>query len=190
MTYIRRIAAVVLSIVFFVALSASLALVALNATPMDPHYYPGRLEADGVYRFVMVDVLTSAIDEARRLDGDQFGGNFRENPIVTSGLSTRQIAEAVHRAMSPRDLERMAAPAVLQIAEYATAKRDRVMLNAHMVEPVTRTADEVHKLMRDSGAYALFIEHELEPRVREAAGEMLSADGERVRLDAVPVRER
>ena len=175
MTYVLWTVAVALGIVFVALLLTSLVLVRLNDTLLDPRYYPDRFERHGLYQFVMVDVLTSALDEAREVEPEFLDAGFRQNPLVTSGLSTRQIAEAVHRALSPRDLERLAAPAVLQIAEYATGQRDRVVLKVDAAGPVGGTAYEIHKLMQDSDAYAPLIEYELEPRVREATGEALGA---------------
>ena len=176
MRYIRRALAVVSSAVFLLTLLATLAFVKLNGTLLEPRFYPDLVQKSDVYRFVMVDALASAIDETRRVDADRFGGIVRENPIVASGLTTPQIAEAVHRGLSPQDLEMLAEPAVLQIAEYATAERDRVMLTVDARSHVKAVVNEVHRLMLESGSYALFIEHELEPRVRQAAGDMLSAD--------------
>ena len=175
MTYVLWTVAVALGIVFVALLLASLVLVRLNDTLLDPRYYPDRFERHGLYRFVMVDVLTSTLDEAREVDPEFLDAGFRQNPLVTSGLSTRQIVEAVHRALSPRDLERLVAPSVLQIAEYATGKRDRVVMRVDAARPIKGAAYELHKLMQDSDAYAPLIEYELEPRVREAAGEALGA---------------
>ena len=175
MTYVLWTVAVALGIVFVALLLASLVFVKLNDTLLAPRYFPDQFERRGVYRFVMVDVLRSALDEAREVDPELLDAGFRQNPLVTSGLSTRQIADAVHRALSPRDLERLVAPAVLQIAEYATGQRDRIVLKVDAAGPIKGAAYEVHKLMQDSDAYLPLIEYELEPRVREAAGEALGA---------------
>lgn len=176
MILVRRIFAVGLSAVFVVMLMVSLVLIRLNGTLLEPHYYPDLLKRNDLYRFVMVDVLTTALDEARHLDPQQLGGSFRQNPLVTSGLTTRQMTEAVHRGLSPHDLEILAEPAVFQTAEYVTGERDRVVLTVDAAPHVRGVVNEVHELMLESGSYALFIEHELEPRVRQAAGDMLSAD--------------
>ena len=175
MTYVRRTVAVALGIVFAALLLVSLVLVKLNETLLVPRYYPEQFERYGLYRFVMVDVLTSTLDEAREVDPEFLDAGFRQNPLVTSGLSTRQITEAVHRALSTRDLERLVAPTVLQVAEYVTGKRDRVVLKVDAARPIKGAAYELRKLMQNSHAYAPFIEYELEPRVREAAGEALGA---------------
>lgn len=171
----RRGSAVVLGAVFLVSLLVVLALIRLNDTLLDPHYYPDLVQRNQVYRFVMVNALTSAIDEARRVDAQQFGGVLHENPIVTSGLTTPQIVEAVHRGLSPQDLQRQAAPVMLQVGEYVTGNRDSVVVSIDP-EHVRRVTGEIQGLMRESGAYAAFIERELEPRIRETASDMLDTN--------------
>lgn len=161
--------------VFLLTLPATLTFIVLNGTLLDPHYYPDVVQRSQVYRFATGEVLTTAIDEARQVDADQFGGIFRENPISTSGLSTQQIAGAVSRGFSSRDLERLASPVLFRIGEYVRGDRETlvVTLGAERVRSVT---GELHELMHESGAYDSLIDHELEPRVRDAAGEMLGAD--------------
>ena len=175
LSYIRRGLAAALVPVFFAMLLATLALVRLNGTLLQPEYYPDLVQRSQVYRFVMVEALTTAIDEARRLDADRFGGIFRENPVATSGLTTGQITEAVHRGLSVEDIERLGSPVMLQVGEYVTGNRDSVAVS---IDPghVRGVTSEVHDLMSQSGAYSSLIEYELEPRVREAAGEMLNAN--------------
>ncbi|MCE2457224.1 MAG: hypothetical protein J4G14_05355 [Dehalococcoidia bacterium] len=174
-TYIRRGIAVLLGVVFLLSLLVSLALIRLNTTLLDPEFYPDLVKKNHVYRFTTVDALATAIDEARRVDAGQFGGIFRENPIAASGLTTRQLAEAVHRGLSVEYIERLGSSAMLQVGAYVTGNRDSVAVSAD-TDHVRGVTGELHELMSESGAYALLIEHELEPRVREAAGEMLSAN--------------
>ncbi len=176
MNYTRRALAVVLGAIFLLSLLATLAFVRLNGTLLEPRFYPGLVQSSDVYRFVMVDVLTSAIDETRRMDADQFGGVFRENPVVASGLATPQIAEAIHRGLPPGDLDKLASPILVQVGEYLRGDRDRVRVKLDAGTHVRDVTAELHTLMRESGAYGSLIERELEPRVREAAGEMLGAD--------------
>ena len=174
--FVRWVAAIGLSIVFMAALSVSLVLVSLNRTLMDARFYPDLMKSVGMYRFVMGDVLTSALDEARQIDTEQLDIGFRQNPLVTSGLTTRQIVDAVHFALSPRDLERVVAPAVLEIAEFVMGDRDSFVVKFDAGRHVGGAVDEVHMLMRESDAYDRFIEYELEPRVRGGAEEALSAN--------------
>lgn len=160
---------------FFVMMLVTIALVMLNGTLLQPQYYPDLVQRNQVYRFVMVEALTTAIDEARRLDAERFGGTFRENPIITSGLTSQQIAESVRRGLSPQDLERLASPTLLMVGEYVRGDRDTVVVSMD-TEIVHSVTSEIHALMRDEGAYAPLIELEIEPRVREIVSETLSAD--------------
>ena len=176
MNYIRCGLAVVFGAIFPMMLLVSLALIRLNGTLLEPRFYPDLMQRNEVYRFLMGEGLTTAIDEARRVDSRRFGGIFPENPIVTSGLTTRQIVEAVHRGMSSRDLERLASPFLLQIGEFLRGDRDSIAVKLEVGTHVRDVTNEVHKLLRESGSYALLIEHVLEPRVREAAGEMLGSN--------------
>ena len=171
----RHGSAVVLGVAFTVSLLVVLTLIRLNGTLLDPHYYPDLVQRNQVSRFAMVNALTSAIDDARRVEAQQFGGVLHENPIVTSGLTTPQIVEAVHRGLSPQDLRRQAAPVMLQVGEYVTGNRDSVVVSIDP-EHVRRVTGEIQGLMRESGAYAAFIERELEPRIREATGDMLDTN--------------
>lgn len=175
MSYIRRALGVVLGAIFLLSLLATLAFVRLNATLLEPRFYPDLVQSSDVYRFVMVDALASAIDETRRVDTDRFAGIVRENPIVASGLTTSQIVEAVHRGLPPSDLERLASPILLQVGQYLRGDRDTLVVNLE-ADLVRRVTWEIHGLMRESGAYDSLIERELEPRVRDAAAEMLGSD--------------
>ncbi len=177
MSCIRRGLAVVLCAVFTLTLLATLVLVRLNGTLLEPRFYPDLVQRVDVYRFVTVDALTTAIDEARRADAGQFGGALRDNPIVTSGLTSPQIAEAVHRGLSPRDLERLTSPVLFQVGEYVRGDRDTLAVSVE-ADRVRRVAGEIHGLLRESGAYDSLIDRELEPRVREATGAMLGSDGD------------
>ena len=94
----RRIAAIPLGIAFLVALPVFLVFLRLNGTFLNPAFYPDQLEKADIYRFVMADALKSALDEARQLQPEEFGIDFRENALTASGHSTPQMTGAVQEA--------------------------------------------------------------------------------------------
>lgn len=177
MLYLRRTVAVLIGFVFLAVLLAALVVLRLNSTFLDPEFYPEQLEKHGVYRFIMVDVLESALDEARAIEAENFGIDIRENPLVATGLTTAQIIDAVHRSLSARDLQRIASPAALRAGQYVSAERDTVTLKVKTTEPIKGVADELNLLMRESGAYGQLLEREVKPRILEAAGEAVAEDG-------------
>ena len=81
-----RLAIIPLGIVFMAVLFVALAFLRLDGGLLNPDYYPSLLEKTDVYRFVTVDVLSSALDETRRLEPEEFGGDFHQNPLAASGL--------------------------------------------------------------------------------------------------------
>ena len=80
----------------------------------------------------------------------------------------------MHRALSPQDLEELAAPAVLRIGEYVAAERDEVDLTIDAAGHIRGVTDELQVLMRETGGYDLLHEQELETRSREAADDALA----------------
>ncbi len=172
MIWLRRIISVPLGIALLMSLFASLMVLRLNDTFLNPDFYPDQLRRADVYRFVMVDVLTSALDEARALDPKKLGAGFDENPVAVYGPATPRIVGAVNRALPPEDLEELVAPVALQIGEYVAAERDDLQAGEH----VKAMASELKELMRGAGAYDLLLDQDVETRIREAVSEALTAD--------------
>ena len=172
MIFARRVFAVLLGGFFFVALLSALLLLRMSGTFLKPEFYPGQFEEVGVYRFVMTDVLTSVLDEARVIEADDFGAEMSGNPLDVSGLTTDQIVEAVNRAMSPQDLQEIAAPAVFRAGQYVSAERDAVSIRIKADGQIKGVADEVHELMQEADAYDRILEKEVEPRIQQVTDEV------------------
>ena len=109
MIWVLRTISVLLGIALLPLLFASLVLLRLNDTFLNPAFYPDQLEKTDVYRFVMVDVLTTALEEARDLDPEALGIDLNENLLSVYGPATPQLVAAVNRALPPEDLEVVAA---------------------------------------------------------------------------------
>ena len=166
-----RLAIIPLGLAFMAVLFVALAFLRLDGGLLNPDYYPSLLKKTDVYRFVTVDVLSSAVDEARRLEPEEFGGDFHENPLVASGLTTPQITAAVGRALSPQDLERLVAPAVLEIGDYVAARSNEVTLTVDAAGHVRGVVDELERLLRESRAYDGLLEQEVYPRILDSVRE-------------------
>ena len=70
---VRLIFVIPLGAAFFLALLIALVVLRLSGTILNPAFYPDRLEKADIYRFAMVDVLESALDEARYLSPEEIG---------------------------------------------------------------------------------------------------------------------
>ena len=166
-----RLAIIPLGLAFMAVLFVALAFLRLDGGLLNPDYYPSLLKKTDVYRFVTVDVLSSAVDEARRLEPEEFGGDFHQNPLAASGLTTPQITAAVGRALSPQDLERLVAPAVLEIGDYVAARSNEVTLTVDAAGHVRGVVDEIEQLLRESRAYDGLLEQEVYPRILDSVRE-------------------
>ena len=171
--WLRRGAAVLVALAFAVTLFAALTLQALSTTFARPDFYPEQLERADVYRFVSADLADAFIEDLRQLDADEFGEDFTGNPVAASGLTTRQVADALRRALPPEDIEALLAPAFEQAGEYAAGERDEVTITIDAGRHVEALVRELTALMRDSGAYARLLDDEFDPMFREWADEAL-----------------
>lgn len=178
MIVLRRTAAVLLGLLLFAVLLGTLMLQSANDTFLKAEFYPQQLEEADVYRFVMSEVLPSALDELRERDPDEAGIELRENPIATSGLETSRITESAQRALPPEELEELVAPSVLAVAAYATGESDELIVVPPLADTIRDLVAELKVLMREAGVYERLIEEELKPRIREDAGEALTVGGD------------
>ena len=161
--WIRRGGAVLLGVAFAAVLAFILAMQAVNATLARPAFFPDQLQQADVYQFVIDDLLTALLEDTRRLDAAEFNWEFEENPLAASGLTTRQITDAVHRALPPDDFEALVAPVVEQLWEYVAGERDEVTLVIDAEAHLDALVRELTDLMRESGAYARLLDDELTP---------------------------
>lgn len=158
------------------ALATFLLLQAEISTVARPGFYTEQLAEADAYHFVTTDLVDALIEDARRLDAQDFDEDFQDNPIESSGLTTPEIADAFRRALPPDDLEAIAAPALEELLEYLAGERDSVTVDIALGPYVEAAVDEVTTLMRESGAYEQLLERELEPIFDEWASEALPPD--------------
>ena len=173
--WIRRAAAVLLGIAFAIVLGVALVAQAVTGTFLRPGFYTEQLEQAGAYRFAMADLPTALLEDARSLDPEDFGPEYRDNPLVASGLTTAEITAALQRALSAEDLESLAAPAILEVAGYLTGEQDEIRISVDAAGHVVALADELGRLGLESGAYNVLLDEELEPIFRDRVEDALPA---------------
>ncbi len=158
------------------ALATFLLLQAEISTVARPGFYTEQLAEADAYHFVTTDLVDALIEDARRLDAEDFDEDFQDNPIESSGLTTPEIADALRRALPPEELEAIAAPALGEVVAYLAGERDSVTVDIALGPYVEAAVDELTALLRESGSYELLLERELEPIFDEWAGEALPTD--------------
>jgi len=101
MILVNRLISFPLVIVLLALLMVSLILVRVSDTLLDPEYYLLELNKADIYEFVLVDLLTSGLEEAIELSSDRFSNDINENPSIMSGLSSDSIVVAINRTVPP-----------------------------------------------------------------------------------------
>jgi hypothetical protein len=171
MIWIGRIIAMPLGLLLLLLLFLTLFTLQVNDTFLKPSYYTEQLAEADIYEFALNDLLTSALNEARDLDASEFtinGETPEENPIVTSGLSTERIVQAINRAVPPEYLQDLVEQSFDQFGGYLTAERDEFELTLRAGEQVAIMVDEVKLLLGEADAYSLLFDEAIEPEVRRA----------------------
>ena len=153
---------------FFVLLLLTLVFLQVNDTFLDPDYYPEELRKADVYEFVLVDLLTSAIDERRGLERQLVGEGLEETPLITSGLSTEDIVSSVNRAVPPDWVQDLLEQSFDQIGGYLIGERDEFEFTFRAGDQVRTLVDEVKSLLRKADAYDLLFERVVDPAIEDA----------------------
>lgn len=168
MLIIGRMISIPLGVVFFVLLLLTLMFLQVNDTFLDPDFYPEEMRKADVYEFVLVDLLTSAIDERRELERQKVGEGLEETPLITSGLSTQDIVLSVNRAVPPVWVQGLVEQSFDQVGRYLTGERDEFEFTLRAGEQVKILVDELESLLRKADAYELLFERVVDPAIEDA----------------------
>ena len=98
---LRRILAVSLGILFLFLLAAELVFLQVGGSFLKSDFYAEELERADFYTFLMGDVASSALDEAREIDVEGLPGGLDGSPLVALGLSNSEVAASLSAAIPP-----------------------------------------------------------------------------------------
>ena len=158
MIWIRRILTIPFGVALLVLLLLAVVLLQVNDTSLSPDFYRNRLREVNIYEFVLNDLATSALDEARQLPASRFDSGLDENPFVTSGLTTVDLVSALNRALPPEWVQELVEQVLDEPAKYATGDRDDFIITLSVGERVVQVIEEAKGLMRKADAYNLLFE--------------------------------
>ena len=148
MIWIGRLISIPLGLVFFALLLVTLVFLEVNDTFLDPDFYPEELRKANVYEFVLVDLLTTALDERRVQESRSASEAAEETPLMTSGLSTEEIVSSINRAVPPEWVQGLVEGSFDQVGRYLTGERDQFEVTVRAGDQVRILVDEAKSLMR------------------------------------------
>ncbi|MDE2862675.1 MAG: hypothetical protein OXL33_04430, partial [Chloroflexota bacterium] len=175
---LRRIAAVLIGMVFALALPVAVFAVRVDQTLLSANYYTDQLRDRGVYEFLMVDLLESAARDALNSPAEALDSSGAERFLEESDLTAEQIVDAVHQGLSPEQLQALVEPAILEFVGYVTSEQDEARIRFD-AGPVARGLLRGGlDLLRQGGFYEWVVDAEILPAVGEYSEDALSADPE------------
>ena len=176
MLLVRRLLTIPAGIALLLFLVVALVVVQVSGTFLDPDFFPRELRKANLYEFVVVDLLTSAVDEARELSPEEFSDSFDSNPLVASELSTEDIVSSVNRAVPPEWIQAQVEEAFDQIGRYLNGERDEFTLTIQAGERVPTVVAEIKGLLRKADAYGLLFDEVITPAIDDALANELPLD--------------
>ena len=171
MIWVRRALTVPLGILLLFVLGAAIVILEVSDTFLDPGYYPGELRDANFYEFVMVDVPTTALNEARQINGDMLPERFEENPLVTLGLSTDAIVASLNTALPPEWLQDVGEQVFDELGFYISGERDEFAITIRAGDQAEAMVSEVKGLLSRADAYTLLFDEFVTPVVDDALSE-------------------
>ena len=176
MLLVRRLLTIPAGIALLLFLVVALVVVQVSGTFLDPDFFPRELRKANLYEFVVVDLLASAVDEARELSPEEFSDSFDSNPLVASELSTEDIVSSVNRAVPPEWIQAQVEEAFDQIGRYLNGERDEFTLTIQAGERVPTVVAEIKGLLRKADAYGLLFDEVITPAIDDALANELPLD--------------
>ncbi|MDA1189590.1 MAG: hypothetical protein O2854_07955 [Chloroflexi bacterium] len=138
---------------------------------LDPEFYKEQLVKTNAYEFLLTDLVTTVVEDARRLPAEDFTEQLDENPIVLSGLSTEEIVASFNAMAPPEWVQQQVEEIIDQIGGYAVGTRDGFVLEPRLGEQATIIVDEAQQLLLDADVYNLIFQQVIDPFVEESIGE-------------------
>ena len=173
MIWVRRALTVPLGIFLIVLVLLALILLQFSDTFIEPNYYAKELDKADIYEFVLVDLLTSALDDARELDPDEFADGLDSNPLVSSALTTEDIVSSINRALPPEFVQEQVEQVLDQLGRYIAGERDDFEVTILAGEQAKVLVAEVSALIRKSDAYNVLFDEVISPEADKALDQEL-----------------
>ena len=173
MIWVRRALTLPLGIFLIVLVLLALILLQVSDTFIKPSYYSNELDKADIYEFLLVDLLTSALDDARELEPGEFGSRLDSNPLVSSGLTTEDIVSSINRALPPQFVQEQVEQVFDQLGRYIAGERDDFEVTILAGEQAKVLVAEISALIRKSDAYNVLFDEVISPEADKALDQEL-----------------
>ena len=177
MMFLRGVLAFLGSVLFFVALFATLLWTQVSNTVLHPQFVIEELREADVYEFALVDLLSSFVEEAKALDTSSLPMDVERNPLAASGLTTEEIVGSVNRAVPPSWARSVVEQTLEQVGGYLTGRRDRFSMTPRAGTRIVLLSGELEGLLRRGDAYGFAYDEMLDSWIERQVASAEVPDG-------------
>lgn len=165
-----------LTLLLFILLLVTLLSIQARPTLLNASYYSKVVAEANLYDFLLTDVTSSAVDEARGLNGDYFPGSATQNPLVSLGFSPEAVTSTVNNSFPPLWLRSNSEIVLEQIVGYVVGQHDEFNFTIQTGEQVEVFASEFKILLGESETYDVILNGWLVPSVARLIVGLLPVD--------------
>ena len=169
----RRLLTIPLGLLLLVELLLALVALQISATFLDADFYPEELRKANIYGFVLVDVATSALDEARLVDAATLTVQLDENPPVTLGLPTRELVTSLNKAIPLSYVQSIVEQVFDELGRYIAGEQDEFQVTIQAGDQAVIMVEEIKSLLRKADAYDLMFDELITPAIEKAVAQEL-----------------
>ena len=168
MIWVRRGLTIPLGILLLFLLGAAVVILQVSDSFLDPGYYPRELRNADFYEFVMVDVSRSALNEARKINGETLPARFDENPLITLDVATDDMVTSLNTALPPEWLQDVVEQVFDELGRYIAGERESFAVTIRAGDEAEAMVEEIKTLLDGADSYSLLFDKFVTPAVDDA----------------------
>ena len=153
------------SIIITVFLLLTFILLQLNSTVLNPDYIGDTFEENQIPNFLLVELPTSIINEAKDIPDDSKYSRNQKNIVNDAGLETEDYIKVLNALISPELLQETISDNSSQLVDYLTGGSDEFELKVSLKDRIPILTDEIIVLLNKSEYYNLLFERGVDPYI-------------------------
>ena len=124
------------SIIITVFLLLTFILLQLNSTVLNPDYIGDTFEENQIPNFLLVELPTSIINEAKDIPDDSKYSRNQKNIVNDAGLETEDYIKVLNALISPELLQETISDNSSQLVDYLTGGSDEFELKVSLKDRI------------------------------------------------------
>ncbi len=157
MVYLRYLLIIILLIPLTAFMTITLVAMKAEEVVSSSDLLEERLLSADVYRFVLGELATTALEDTREIPSLEFSRSISGNPLEMSGLTTQQIVDSLNRALPPERLQAMVEANLESIFMYITGDRNAFTIRVDVSDRLPEITTEAGVLLESADTHSSIV---------------------------------